>query len=74
MSKLAEQVCTASLGEYRDMGFRAYEADDHILVLEHDGDLIARFNATSVTVETLQSTCHQHLNEDIFRRLNDLAY
>ncbi len=71
MSRLAEAVCTAGLGEYKEMRFRAYEQDDHILILEHEGQIIGEFNATSTTIEVLQATCHQHLNEDIFRKLND---
>jgi len=32
---LAEDMLTQALGEYKDYGFRLFEADDHTLVLEH---------------------------------------
>ena len=63
MARLVEAICTHALGEYRDKGFKAYESDDHILVLEHDGEVIIRFNASKATIEELQQACHQHLNE-----------
>lgn len=65
MARLAEQLCTASLGEYKDKGFAAYEMDDHFLVIEHHGKVIARFFSSTATIEEIQKACHQHYNEDI---------
>lgn len=65
MAKLAQAICTAALGEYKDKGFTAYEDGDHFLVIEHYGEEIARFNATKVELEEIKKVCHQHYNEDI---------
>lgn len=65
MSRLAEAICTAGLGKYKDLGFTAYEDDDHFLVIEHHGKEIARYNVTKVELEEVQQDCHQHYNEDI---------
>ena len=70
MPKLAQELCTRGLGKYAEMGFTAYEEDDHTLVLEHEGKFVGRFSVTGVTLEELQKACHQHLNEDIFRSKN----
>ena len=71
MARLCEGICTAGLGEYKDMGFKAYESDDDFLVLEHEGQVIGSYNVIKVEIEALQRACHQHLNEDLFRKLND---
>ena len=65
MSRLAEGICTAALGEYKDKGFTAHETDDHLLVIEHYGKEIARYNVTKVELEEVKQDCHQHYNEDI---------
>ncbi len=70
MGRLAEAVITAGLGGYADRGFRAYEDDDHVFILEHDGKIIGRFSAVAVTPQEIQDACNQHLNEDIFVGLN----
>ena len=48
MSRLAEGICTAGLGEYKDMGFKAYETGDDFLVLEHEGQVIGSYNVIKV--------------------------
>jgi len=65
MVRLAKDYCTKALGEYKDLGFIAYEADDHTLIIEHFSEVIARFNAHAATIENIQRACHQHYNEDI---------
>ena len=64
-TRLVEAICTAALGEYKNKGFKAFEADDHTLVIEHDGEVIARLNAAKTSLGEIQQACHQHWNEDI---------
>lgn len=64
MAKMLEIYCTKALGEYAELGFAAHE-DDHFLVVEHYGQEIARYNATTVSFDEVLKDCHQHYNEDI---------
>lgn len=68
---MTEEICTHALGGYKKHGFIAYETDDHTLVIEHYGEVIARLNATKTTIAELQQVCHQHLNEDILLGRHD---
>jgi len=74
MSRLAEKICTAALGEYKDKGFKAYEEDDHFLAIEHYGEVIAHFFSATATIEEIQKACHQHLNEDILLGKTRIAH
>ena len=65
MSKLAQGICTAALGEYADKGFTAHEDGDHFLILEHYGVEIARYNASKVEPSEVLKDCCQHYNEDV---------
>jgi len=48
---------------YRDMGFRLYELDDHILALDKDDEPIAQFSATGITNanEQVNEACEKFL-------------
>lgn len=49
------------LGEFVRWGFTLVHPDDHILVLLHDGELVARFSQLGAIGESLQAECAQHL-------------
>ena len=49
------------LGQFARWGFTLERLDDHILVLMHEGELVARFSQTGATKESLQEECAKHL-------------
>lgn len=49
------------LGEFVRWGFTLEHPDDHILVLLHDGELVARFSQLGATEESIQAKCALHL-------------
>lgn len=49
------------LGTFAGYGFDLYEPDDDILVLSHEGALVARFLQTRTTQESIQAECARHL-------------
>jgi hypothetical protein len=65
MAKMLESYCTKALGEWVDYGFTAHEDGDHFLVVEHYGQEIGRYNATTVSFDEVLKDCHQHYNEDV---------
>ena len=56
-----EQLLTDSLGDYKNIGYRRYEADsDHLIILEHKGEEVAKFSATGATPMAILEECHRH--------------
>jgi len=62
MAKMLESYCTKALGEWADYGFTAHEDGDHFLVVEHYGQEIGRYNATTVSFDEVRKDCCQHYN------------
>lgn len=51
------------LGEFAQWGFTLEHPDDHILLLIHEGELVARFSQLGAAPESLQEECAGHLVE-----------
>jgi len=49
------------LGSFARWGFTLEQPDDHVVVLLHEGKLVARFSQTGATPESLQAECSKHL-------------
>ena len=49
------------LGEFPQWGFTLEHPDDHILLLLHQGELVARFSQLGATEESIQAECSKHL-------------
>lgn len=49
------------LGEYARWGFTLAHPDDHVVELQHEGELVARFSQSGATEESLQAECARHL-------------
>ena len=47
--------------EFGRWGFTLEDSDDHVLLLLHEGELVARFSQTGATEESLQEECAKHL-------------
>ena len=48
-------------GEFANRDFTLEHQGDHILLLLHKGELVARFSQTGATPESLQEECARHL-------------
>lgn len=51
------------LGEFAQWGFTLEHPDDHILLLIHEGELVARFSQLGATEGSIQAKCARHLVE-----------
>ena len=49
------------LGEFSRWGFTLEYPDDHVVLLMHEGELVARFSQLGATEESLQEECARHL-------------
>ena len=49
------------LGEFARWGFTLHRPDDHVVVLLHEGELVAQFSQLGATEENLQAECSKHL-------------
>jgi len=49
------------LGQFARWGFALQHPDDHILLLLHEGELVARLSQARATEEGLQGECAKHL-------------
>ena len=49
------------LGEFARRGFTLGHPDDHLLVLLHEGELVAHFSQTGATEASIQEECARHL-------------
>ena len=55
------QAQVQGLGEFANRGFRLEHPDDHILLLLHEGELVARFSQLGATPSSIQGECSTHL-------------
>jgi len=58
---MTTQAQIQGVGEFARWGFTLQHPDDHILLLLHEGELVARFSQTGATEESLQEECAKHL-------------
>lgn len=58
---MTTQAQIQGLGQFASWGFTLEEPDDHVLVLLHQGELVARFSQTGATEKSLQEECASHL-------------
>jgi len=49
------------LGEFSRWGFTLEYPDDHVVLLTHEGELVARFSQLGATEASLQKECARHL-------------
>ena len=49
------------LGTFSQWGFTLEHPDDHILLLLHEDELVARFSQIGATEESIQAECARHL-------------
>jgi hypothetical protein len=55
------QAQVQGLGEFSRWGFTLEHPDDHLLLLFHEGKLVARFSQLGATEESIQAECARHL-------------
>ncbi|MBA7644068.1 hypothetical protein ES703_51805 [subsurface metagenome] len=60
---MTTQAQTQGLGEFARWGFTLEHPDDHVVELQHQGELVARFSQTGATEQSLQAECAAHLVE-----------
>lgn len=58
---MTTQAQFQGLGEFARRGFTLEHPDDHILLLLHQGELVARFSQLGATQESIQAECASHL-------------
>jgi len=58
---MTTQAQIQGLGQFGNFGFTLEHPDDHILLLLHEGELVARFSQLGATPESLQAECSRHL-------------
>lgn len=58
---MTTQAQIQGLGQFASWGFTLEHPDDHILLLLHESELVARFSQTGATKESLQAECALHL-------------
>ena len=58
---MTTQAQVQGLGEFVRWGFTLEHHGDHVVVLQHQGELVARFSQTGATEQSLQAECARHL-------------
>lgn len=58
---MTTQTQIQGLGEFARQGFTLEHPDDHVVVLLHEGEVIASFSQLGATGESLQAECSKHL-------------
>ncbi|GAI88695.1 unnamed protein product [marine sediment metagenome] len=58
---MTTQAQVQGLGEFARQGFTLEHPDDHVLLLMHEGEQIARFSQAGATQKALQRECAKHL-------------
>lgn len=58
---MATEAQVQGLGEFSRWNFTLEHPDDHLVVLLHQGELVARFSQLGATPESLQAECANHL-------------
>lgn len=54
-------MTTRTLGKYSKRSFTLEHPDYHVLLLLHEGELVAPFSEQGATRESLQDECMRHL-------------
>ena len=60
---MTTQAQVQGLGDFVNFGFTLEHPDDHVLILLHEGKLVAHFSQTGATEASIQEECAQHLVE-----------
>ena len=58
---MATQAQAQGLDEFARWGFTLEPHGDHVVLLLHQGELVARFSQTGATDQSLQAECARHL-------------
>ena len=58
---MTTQSQAQGLGPFEQRGFTLEHHGDHVVVLQHQGELVARFSQTGATEQSLQAECARHL-------------
>jgi len=58
---MTTQAEIRGLGKFVRQGFTLEHPDNHILLLLHEGKLVARFSQTGATKQCLRAECSLHL-------------
>ncbi|GAI07478.1 unnamed protein product [marine sediment metagenome] len=58
---MTTQTQIQGLGEFAWQGFTLQHPDDHVVVLLHEGEVIASFSQLGATEASLQEECAKHL-------------
>lgn len=54
-----QSILNAALGDYRSVGFRLVEPDDHILELYYLDELVGSFNQSRATIPVIRAACRE---------------
>ena len=60
---MTTQAQIQGLAEFARYRFTLEHPDDHVLILMHEGEFVARFSRTGATEQSLQAECAAHLVE-----------
>ncbi len=58
---MTTQAQAQGLGQFARWGFTLEPPTDHVVELQHQGELVARFSQTGATKESIQAECARHL-------------
>ena len=58
---MTTKVQVAGLGQFARMGFTLEHCGCEVVLLLHDGKLVARFSQTGATEQDIQAECAAHL-------------
>ncbi|GAJ13639.1 unnamed protein product [marine sediment metagenome] len=58
---MTTQAQRQGLGQFIRWGFTLEPPTDHVVELQHQGELVARFSQTGATEQSLQAECARHL-------------
>ena len=58
---MATSMQTLGLDKFARWGFTLKHPDDHVVELQHEGELVAHFSQTGATEQSLQAECARHL-------------
>jgi len=58
---MTTQAQIEGLGEFVNFGFTLEHPNDYVVVLMHEGELVARFSRLGTTEQSIQNECSLHL-------------
>ncbi|MBA7569093.1 hypothetical protein ES708_10830 [subsurface metagenome] len=58
---MTTQAQAQGLGQFARWGFTLEHLGDHVVVLRHQGELVARFSQLGATEGNIQAECARHL-------------